>query len=76
MPGRVAAIEASRRLRLLGRHDMDTDVDFSDRISCDRGDSFHVNNGRFAAFDADGDDMQHQHKEPARGGLALNVVER
>ena len=58
IPGRVDAIRASLRLRLLGSREVpfnpDGDLVFSDRISPDGAEPFHVNNARFLALDASG----------------------
>jgi L-serine dehydratase len=58
IPARVAAIRATRRLRLAGGReiafDPDADLVFSDERSADGSEPFHVNNARFTALDAAG----------------------
>ncbi len=58
IPERVRRIRDERCLRLLGRHavafDPDAGLVFSDAISADGREPFHVNNARFTAFDAAG----------------------
>jgi L-serine dehydratase len=58
IPGRIQSIRDHRELVLLGTHpvpfDPDADLVFSDAISADGAQPFHVNNARFTAFDAAG----------------------
>jgi L-serine dehydratase len=73
--GRVAAIRSSGRLRLLGRRevalDPGTDIVFSDRISHDGGQPFHVNNMRFLALDAGGNALATRHYYSVGGGFVV-----
>ncbi len=72
---RVAAIRESRRLRVLGRHevalDPDTDVVFSDRPSFDGSEPFHVNNLRFVALGGDGGELLARTAYSVGGGFVV-----
>jgi L-serine dehydratase len=70
-PARVAAIEASRRLNVLGRRDAAVEVVYSDRISYDGSDPFHVNNVRFTALDADGTELANRTYYSVGGGFVV-----
>ncbi len=72
VPARVAAIDAARRLRLAGRHEVAVEVEFSDRLSHDDGVPFHVNNVRFSAFDADGQELDHLTVYSVGGGFIVD----
>jgi L-serine dehydratase len=72
VPARVAAIDASGRLKLAGRHEVGVEVEFSDRLSHDGGEPFHVNNVRFTAFDADGLELDHQTLYSVGGGFIVD----
>jgi L-serine dehydratase len=72
IPGRVAAIEASRRLRLAGRNDVAVEVVYSDRVSHDGADPFHVNNVCFTALDADGVTLEARTYYSVGGGFVVD----
>ena len=71
-PARVAAIDATRRLRLNGRRDVAVEVDFSDRLSHDGSEPFHVNNVRFAAVDAQGIELEAWTAYSVGGGFVVD----
>jgi len=73
---RVDAILETGRLRLLGRHEIPfdpaADLVFSDRISHDGSEPFHVNNVRFAALDADGRELEAHTVFSVGGGFIVD----
>jgi L-serine dehydratase len=73
---RVNGILESHRLRLLGRHeiafDPASDLVFSDRISHDGSEPFHVNNVRFAALDAGGRELEVRTSYSVGGGFVVD----
>ena len=71
VPGRVAAIETTRRLRLLDRHEVGIEVVYSDRISHDGSEPFHVNNVRFTATDAAGAGLANRTYYSVGGGFVV-----
>jgi L-serine dehydratase len=71
VPARVAAIDASRRLRLAGRHEVAVEVAYSDALSHDGAEPFHVNNVRFCALDATGAELDHETFYSVGGGFIV-----
>jgi L-serine dehydratase len=75
IPGRVAAIRASGRLRLLGRREVRLDpahdLVFSDDLSPDGAEPFHVNNLRFIAFDVAGAELATRRYYSVGGGFVV-----
>jgi L-serine dehydratase len=76
IPGRIAAIGATRRLRLLGAHevafDPAADLVFSDLPSVDGGAPFHVNNARFLALDRAGTWLEARTYYSVGGGFVVD----
>jgi L-serine dehydratase len=72
---RVAAIRERRRLAILGRHEVDHDPEadlvFSDRISFDGSEPFHVNNVRFVALDGAGGELLARTAYSVGGGFVV-----
>ena len=72
---RIAAIRERRRLRLLGVHEVDLDPDadlvFSDRVSFDGSEPFHVNNVRFVALDDAGGELLARTAYSVGGGFVV-----
>ena len=75
IPGHIAAIRASRRLVVMGVHEvgLDPDVDlvFSDRISADGSEPFHVNNARFVALGDGGAELLVRTSYSVGGGFVV-----
>lgn len=73
--GRLDAIRVSSRLRLLGRRDIRfdpaTDIVFSDAISHDGAEPFHVNNVRFVALDGMGAELAVRSYYSVGGGFVV-----
>jgi L-serine dehydratase len=74
--GRLHAVRASRSLRLLGRHvvafDRARDLEFSDRISADGREPFHVNNLRLVAFGEEGTQFEASTYFSVGGGFIVD----
>ena len=72
---RIRAIRANRRLSVLGLRavdlDPDTDMVFSDRISFDGSEPFHVNNVRFVALDQAGRELLARTAYSVGGGFVV-----
>ena len=75
-PRRVETIRGSRTIRLLGTHeipfDPDADLVFSDRLSADGSEPFHVNNVRFTALGADGSAVDVRTYYSVGGGFVVD----
>lgn len=72
---RIAAIRAAGRVSLLGRRevalDPATDIVFSDRLSPDGAEPFHVNNLRFVALDPAGVELATRRYYSVGGGFVV-----
>jgi L-serine dehydratase len=72
---RMAAIRHRRRLAILGTHEVDHDPEvdlvFSDRLSFDGSEPFHVNNARFVALGADGEELLARTSYSVGGGFVV-----
>lgn len=72
---RIAAVRAARRLSVLGVRevhlDPELDIVFSDRMSFDGSEPFHVNNLRFVALAADGSEILARTSYSVGGGFVV-----
>lgn len=72
---RIAANRATRRLAVMGTHEVDLDPDldvvFSDQLSADGSEPFHVNNLRLVALGAAGDELLARTSYSVGGGFVV-----
>jgi L-serine dehydratase len=72
---RVAGIRERKRLMVLGTHEVDhdpeADIVFSDRLSFDGSEPFHVNNVRFVALGAAGEELLVRTSYSVGGGFVV-----
>ena len=71
VPDRVEAIRAAGTLRITGLREAAYDLVFSDRLSHDGSEPFHVNNVRFTALDDDGSELANRTYYSVGGGFVV-----